>query len=151
MMDIHLDRLLNFPNVTVQSCVHEDEGIRLDLGFIKEGSHCPKCKHFSDELHRNRPRLIRDLSIFGKQTYLRIHRRQYFCSTCQSYFTERLSFIDWQRRYTQRYEAYIYESVQHSTIEQVSREEGLTWGQVHGIFKRQYELKKTKLGVPLLA
>jgi transposase len=93
-MDIHLDRLLNFPNVTVQSCVHEDEGIRLDLEFIKEGSHCPKCQHFSDDLHRNRPRLIRDLSIFGKQTYLRIHRRQYFCSTCQSYFTERLSLAN---------------------------------------------------------
>ena len=151
MMDIHLDRLLNFPNVTVQSCVHEDEGIRLDLEFIKEGSYCPKCKHFSDDLHRKRPSLIRDLSIFGKQTYLRIYRRQYYCSTCQNYFTERLSFIDWQRRYTQRYEAYIYESVQHSTIEQVSREEGLTWDRVHGIFKRQYELKKLERGVPSLA
>jgi transposase len=147
MMDIHLDRLLNFPNVTVQNCVHEDEGIRLDLGFIKDGSHCLKCQHFSDDLHRNRPSIIRDLSIFGKQTYLRVYRRQYYCSTCQSYFTEQLSFIDWQRRYTQRFEAYIYESVQHSTIEQVSREEGLTWDQVHGIFTRQYKLKKMELGV----
>lgn len=150
-MDIHLDLLLNFPNVTVRSCVHEDESICLNLEFIKEGSHCPKCQQFSDELHRNRPRLIRDLSIFGKQTYLRIHRRQYYCSTCQSYFTEQLPFIDWQRRYTQRYEAYIYERVQHSTIEQVSREEGLTWDRVQGIFKRQYGLKKKKHGVPLLA
>lgn len=148
-MDIHLDLLLNFPNVTVQSCVHEDEGIYLDLEFIKEGSHCPKCHHFSDDLHRNRPRIIRDLSIFGKQTYLRIHRRQYYCSTCQSYFTERLTFIDWQRRYTQRYEAYIYESVQHSTVEQVSREEGLTWDQTHGIFKRQYGLKKNENWSPI--
>ena len=136
-MDIHLDHLLNFPNVTVQSCIHKDEVIRLDLGFIKEGSHCPKCKDFSDDLHRNRPSLIRDLSIFGKQTYLRIHRRQYYCSTCQSYFTEQLSFIDCQRRYTQRYEAYVYESVQHSTIEQASREEGLSWDQVHRVSARK--------------
>ena len=150
-MDIHLDLLLNFPGVTVQSCVHEDESICLNLEFIKEGSHCPKCQQFSDELHRNRPRLIRDLSIFGKHTYLRIHRRQYYCSTCQSYFTEQLPFIDWQRRYTQRYEVSIYERVQHSTIEQVSRDEGLTSDRVQGIFKRQKEKKKKKHGVPLLA
>jgi hypothetical protein len=51
--DILLDLLLNFSNVTVQSCVHENEGICLDLGFIKEVSNCPKCHHFSDDLHRN--------------------------------------------------------------------------------------------------
>jgi transposase len=146
-MDFHLDRLLNFPNVTVETCVHQDQDICLKLHFLTEGSHCPNCENFSDELHQNRPSLIRDLSIFGKQTYLHVPRRQYYCSTCQSHFTERLTFMNWQRRYTQRYEAYIYQSVQHSSIEQVSREEGLSWDQVNGIFKREYAQKKTQPGV----
>jgi transposase len=42
------------------------------LHFLTEGSYCPNCEKFSDELHQNRPSLIRDLSIFGKQTYLEV-------------------------------------------------------------------------------
>ncbi|WP_404787109.1 transposase family protein [Altericista sp. CCNU0014] len=47
---------------------------------------------------------------------------------------EQLDFVNWRRRYTQRYEAYIFQNVQYSSIEKVSREEGLTWDRVDGIF-----------------
>jgi transposase len=32
--------------------------------------------------------LIRDLSIFGQATYLKVPRRQFYCGDCQNYFTE---------------------------------------------------------------
>jgi hypothetical protein len=50
------------------------------------------------------------------------------------------------RHYTRRYEEYIYQQVQLSSIEQVSRVEGLSFDRTQGIFKHQYELKKTKDG-----
>jgi transposase len=133
-MDSHLDRLLNFPEIKVETCIHYGQDICLNLGFLRSGSHCPRCESLSSKCLHNRHSLIRDLSIFGKQTYLRIPQREFFCSTCQAPFKEQLDFIDWRRRYTRRYEAYIFQNVQYSNIEKVSREEGLTWDQVNGIF-----------------
>jgi hypothetical protein len=48
-----------------------------------------------------------------------------------------------------RYEEYIYQQVQLSSIEQVSRVEGLTFERIQGIFKHEYAQKKTKDGKEL--
>ncbi|NJP11473.1 MAG: transposase family protein [Leptolyngbyaceae cyanobacterium RU_5_1] len=97
-------------------------------------------------MHQNRPILIRDLSIFGQTTYLKIPRRQFYCCDCQRYFTESLTFLDEGRQYTRRYEEYIYQQVQSSSIEQVSRVEDLSFDRIEGIFKHQYARKKTPDG-----
>jgi transposase len=133
-MESHLDRLLNLPEIEVETCIYHGQDICLNLGFLREGSHCTRCESFSNQLLQNHHSLIRDLSIFGKQTYLRIPQREFLCATCQDPFKEPLTFINWRRRYTQRYEAYIFQKVQYSSIEQVSREEGLTWDRVNGMF-----------------
>jgi len=114
-MDLHLDRLLNLPDVTVESCILEAPDVFLKLRFLKKDSNCPHCDCPSDQLNQNRPVLIRYLSIFGQPVYLQVPRRQFYCRTCQKYFTESLSFVDWERRYTQRYENYIYQRVQATT------------------------------------
>jgi transposase len=145
-MDIYLDRLLNLPNTTVESFKEEENKIVLKLQFLHDKSNCPHCKTASDELKQNRPILIRDLSVFGKVVYLDTPRRQFYCHQCQRYFTEILPFVDWQRRYTQRYEEYVYQRVQNTSIEQVSRDESLSWDQVQGIFKHQFSLKKKTPG-----
>ncbi len=95
---------------------------------------------------KNRPILIRDLQISGQCLYLHLPRRQFYCAFCQQYFTERLSFIDWERRYTQRYEKAICQRLQTTSIEQVSREEELSWDQVQGIFNHRFNQKKADWG-----
>lgn len=142
-MDFHLDTLLNLPDITVESCTYQAEQVYLKLQFLTEKSDCPRCHNPSDELHQNRPVLIRDLAVFGKVVYLHIPRRQFYCPQCQCYFTERLAFVDWERRYTQRYEEYIYQRVQSTSVEQISREEKLSWDQVQGIFNHKFAQKKT--------
>ena len=47
----------------------------------------------------------------------------------------------------ERYEDYIYQKVQSTNIEQVSREEELSWDQVQGIFKHKFAPKKTQSGI----
>jgi transposase len=145
-MDFHLDKLLNLPHVTVDSCLHEEGFVCLKLRFLTEAGLCPHCQQFSQELHQTRPMLVRDLSISGQVVQLEIPRRQFYCSRCQHYFTEGLSFVDWEQRYTQRYEDYIYQRVQVSSVEQVSREEGLSWDQVQGIFDHQFHRAKKSIG-----
>ena len=147
-MDFHLDTLLNLPDTTVESCIYQDKEAYLELRFLNEKSSCPHCYNQSDELHQNRPVLIRELPVFGKAIHLRVPRRQFYCEHCQRYFTERLSFIDGERRYTQRYANYIYQ-IQTTSIEQVSREEELSWAQVQGIFKHRFTQEKKQAGVRL--
>ena len=141
-MDFHIDTLLNFPHATVEQCVQESGDVFLTLRLLNDAADCPDCGQSSEELHQSRPVLVRDLSIFGQATHLKIPRRQFYCRSCQRYFTESLPYVDKGRQYTVRYEEYIYQQVQLTTIEQVSRVEDLTYDRVEGIFNRQYELKK---------
>lgn len=133
-MSIHLDSLLGLPNVSVETVIQTEESITLNLVVLSEVINCPHCGKQTDEVHQNRPVLVRDLSIFGRPVYLRLPRRQFYCGDCQRYSTEKLDFIDWKRRHTQRYEENIYERVQQSNMEQIGREEALSYDEVKGIF-----------------
>jgi len=106
-MDFHIDTLLNLPHVTVEQCVQESGDVFLTLRLLNDTADCPNCGQSSGELHQSRPVLVRDLSIFGQATHLKIPRRQFYCRSCQQYFTELLPYVDKGRQYTCRYEAYI--------------------------------------------
>ena len=136
-MDFHLDGLLNLPHITIEKCIKNDRKTILKVGFLTDYATCPHCQKSTDELHQIRTILIRDLPISGQLIELEIPRRQYYCKNCQKYFTEQLCFVDEGRRYTQRYEEYIYHRVQVTTVSQVKREEELSWDQIQGIFNHQ--------------
>ena len=141
-MDFHLDTLLNLPNVTVFTTYQKEGFIFIKLELLNEGIHCPSCQNYTDNLHQNRPILVRDLSICGQGVYLEVPRRQFRCHRCKKSPTERLSFKEMRRNYTSRYEEYIYERVKELTVEQVSQNEQLTVEQVENIFKRIARRKK---------
>jgi len=141
-MDFALDRLLNFPNFTVEKCHIDEHKINLIIGFINEIAICPFCNHNTDKIHQERSLSVRDLPILGKSTVLEINRRQYYCQNCQRYFTESLDFIDFDRHSTNRYKQYIYERVKSSNITQITREENLSYDRVKSIFESQFSKKK---------
>jgi transposase len=105
---------------------------------------CPHCNTLTKELHQNRPILIRDLSVFGRATYLRVPRRRFYCRKCQRYSTEHLEWLDWRRTHTQRYELNIFSRIKSASIEKIAAEEGLSFDEVEGIFKHicKSEVKK---------
>ena len=94
-----------------------------------------RSKNPTEKLHQARPILVRDLSVFGRPVYLKIPRRLY-CPSCQRYPTERIDFLDVKRRHTQRYEQNIYARVKQSSMEQIGREEGLSYDEIKGIFEQ---------------
>jgi len=63
-MDFHLDRLLGFPYVTVKAVMKIEDNIYLNLRLLNEGINCPRCQKYVDEIHQNRPILVKDLPIF---------------------------------------------------------------------------------------
>ncbi|WP_226574392.1 helix-turn-helix domain-containing protein [Microseira wollei] len=91
---------------------------------------------------------VRDLAICGQEVYLQVPRRQFYCHHCSRYSTERLEWMEMGRKYTQRYELYIYEQVKQLATEQVSRNEGISAKEVQGIFHRISRRKK-KIGAIL--
>jgi transposase len=141
-MDCHLDTLLNLPDVTVFTCCRQEGFTFLELNFIKPHIKCSYCQYSTDNIHQERPILVRDLSICGQGVYLKVSRRQIYCSSCQKYSTEVLDFVDKGRKYTKRYEEYIYERVKELTVEQVSYHEQLSAEQVKNIFSRIAQEKK---------
>ena len=146
LMDFHLDGLLNLPHITIERCIKNDRKTILKVGFLTDYATCPHCQKSTDELYQIRTILIRDLPISGQLIELKIPRRQYYCKNRQKYFTEQLCFVDEGRRYTKRYEEYIYQRVQVTTVEQVKREEELSWDQVQGIFNHQRKQVKKPHG-----
>ena len=149
LMDFHLDGLLNLPHITIERCLKNNRKTILKVGFLTDYATCPHCQKSTDELHQIRTILIRDLPISGQLIELEIPRRQYYCKNCQKSFTEQLCFVDEGRRYTQRYEEYIYHRVQVTTVSQVKREEELSWDQIQGIFNHQRSQVKKPHGEQL--
>ena len=102
---------------------------------------CPVCLKVSQDVHQYHLRFVRDLPVFGLTCYLEFKIRRFNCACCAQTFTEGLEAVDFNSRYTCRYEGYIFQRVRVSTIQQVSREEGLGYKAVAGIFQRQVELR----------
>ena len=68
---------------------------------------CPHCLRSTAQVNRaaNRQytqREVRDLDISGRQVWLVVQVRQFFCPDCERYFTERPSFADPGKSHTHR-------------------------------------------------
>jgi len=89
------------------------------------------------------------LSVFGRFVYLQVPRRPFYCPMCQRYSTEKLEFLAQKRPHTQRYEENIHARVQQSSMEQIGREEGLSYDEIKGIFTHVNSGKKKAVGSQL--
>lgn len=145
-MNFLIEDLVDLPKVWVKNVVREGQVVFLILGFKNDEVVCVHCGRKTDELNQTRTVIVRDLPISGQPVYLKIPRRQFYCKHCQKYLTEDLDFVEPGRRFTKRYEEYIYERVIASSVEQVRREEDLSWDQVNGIHQHLYDLKKKTWG-----
>lgn len=141
-MNIRLTHLLNLPGVAVESCHSSQDSVSFQLRILTKGTYCPHCRNYTEELHQTRPILVRDVPVESKEVYLKLPRRQFYCRVCQRYITERLQFIDWRRRYTQRYEENIYSQVNRLNIEQISQQQHLGIEQVKNIFNHINQKRK---------
>src|SRR6476469_761177 len=132
-MHLHLTNLLNLFGVSVESFIDYGDFICFSLSILANEIVCPYCRKCTKELHQVRPIMVRDLPAFGKDVYLKLPRRQFYCRGCQRYITERLEFIDFRRKYTHRYEESIYIQVSKLSINLVSQEQRLSDREVKSI------------------
>jgi transposase len=139
-MDFYLDNLLHLPNMTVVGCQEVEGSMVLKLECLNETITCPHCGRTLDTINQTERVLIRDLPVFGQRVYLQVPRRQFHCGDCQKFCSERLPFMAWRHHHTQRYEQTVYEQVKQTSLEVVSRAEGLGSSEVKTIFEQQAAL-----------
>lgn len=147
-MWINLDELLGLPKVTVVNYQEIDGILFLKLEMKNEEMECPNCHEKLEDINQIEYNLVRDLSILEKKVYLEVPRRQFHCKKCQKYITERLDFMRLRKHYTSRYEERIYEQIKKKNVEEVSQEEGISWGTLESIFEeyaKQAEKKEWEL------
>jgi transposase len=149
-MTLNLENLLNLPKTQILNARQVSDFYLLHLQLTNEGISCPHCQKYLDVLHQTRYILVRDLSICGVEVYLKVPRRRFYCSQCQKYISEQLTWLEAKQSFTERFKQYIYERVKESTVEQVSRSENLTSKQVQNIFSRlaQIQIKNQEYGIP---
>ena len=139
-----LTQLLDIPSYQVISADIRSDKITLDIESVSQTVVCSHCGKTSKTLHERHPRIVRDLPISGKPTYLRFIRRRFFCQDCHRVFSESLSFVDERRDYTHRYQDWIFRQVRENNISAVHRAEGLTYDQIESIF-----LHEARCRIPL--
>jgi transposase len=138
MPEQNLTNLLNLPNLEVLGYESTEDGVVLDIKPTLKMAMCPECKKPSASLHDyDEPRLIRDLSLFGRKSYLRLRGRRFECETCQNAFTERLEWTAFDSSYTRRFEEYVFTLCRKNTVQDVSQMLELGYEAVEGLFKRQ--------------
>lgn len=134
----NLTDLLKLPNLEVTGYETTEEAVVLDVKPTLKVAICPVCKQPSASLHDyDTPRLIRDLSLFGRKSYLRLRGRRFECERCEKAFTERLEWIAFDSSYTRRFEEYVFTLCRKNTMQDVSQMLELGYEAVEGLFKRQ--------------
>ena len=141
-MDFHLDTLLNLPDIVADSYSSTLDTIVIKVRLVNDGINCPNCNEYIHKLHQIRPILVRDLSIFGQVVYLKVPRRQFYCTNCKTSPTESLSWLNKKQRQTNRYQEYIYERVKELTVKQVSENEKMSEDAIQDIFHKVASSKK---------
>ena len=111
---------------------------------------CPRCQQVSAQIHDRRVRVKRDVSVFGLRSYLEYEQRRFGCEQCQKPFAESVVDIEAGRRYTVRYERYIYEQYRENSIQAIHRLEGIGYKAAEGIFYRQAQADLENQGLRLV-
>jgi transposase len=133
-----LTQLLALPNVRVTGYdLISGECLYVTIESTLDAAVCPSCQRISEATHGHaEQQLIRDLSIWQRQCWLRYRPRRFQCAHCQATFVERVLWREAEFVYTRRYEQALYERACREPISQIAQQEQLSEDIVQGLFER---------------
>jgi len=155
MDNLTLEILLGFSELGVDSVEVKKSRIDLHCHSKLEEGICPSCLEKCKKVKSTTTRQIRDMSLLGKEVYLHLESRQFFCEDCDRYFQESFSFVEPSKNQTLRLEKYLYMCLKDSSFKQVAVRENVLWDVLQDLFNRyaQKEIKDnldyfpTKIGI----
>lgn len=112
--------LLNLPDVKIDSFTIDTKLITIECTILRRDSICPHCGQPCTIVNDTKHRTLRDLNISEREVFLVVKVRQFYCSSCDKYHTETLSFADAHKSYTHRQSKYIFELCKKQSYAEVA-------------------------------
>ena len=136
---------LDIPDVEILSVEHNkfDDYI-ITVESIKSSIPCRKCGTEITKVHGlGETILLRHLPILDQRVYIRIKPVRYRCTVCDDHptTTEQADWYTQKSQMTKAYEKYLMRSLIGSTIQDVSRKEGIGYDNVESALQRQIKTK----------
>ena len=131
---------LDLPHVEIDRVeIDQDGNYIIQVHSTLIGGHCHQCGQPITKFHGyDRELKIKHLPVFGRETYLLIRLPRYQCLRCPKKPTTTQQ-VPWRERksgYTKAYEHHLLRELIGSTVEEVSRREGIGYEAVMGIIRR---------------
>ena len=120
----HINDLIKLQDVIVSDYhISEDNVLFLSLCPINNKQSCPCC-HTQEFVickgNHQKPRQVRHLRCFNRETILLIPMKRLFCKQCEVSFTYQYAFLAGKTRYTNDYKRELSKSVVGTTVKQLT-------------------------------
>lgn len=102
------EELLNLPSVEILGIKIDTKIITIECQVKQIGATCPNCGETISTVNQYYHRTIRDLNMGIRHVHLLIKVRQFYCKSCNRYFTETLDFADLNKEFTHRQSDYMF-------------------------------------------
>ena len=127
----------------ISQTVDTQGNIIIDVESTKLETACHKCGQLTNKRHGFGEILkVRHLSILDTPVYLRIRVVRYECLTCDDHPTtsEHYDWMERKSKTTKALDRYLNRSLIHSTVEDVSRKENITYEIVESSLNRSVDI-----------
>jgi transposase len=102
------EELLNLPSVKIVDVKIDNKLIVIECHVKKSSEVCPNCGETSSTVNQSYYRTIRDLNMGIRHVHLRVKMRQFYCQSCNRYYSEILDFAELNKEHTYRQSDYMF-------------------------------------------
>jgi transposase len=102
------EELLDLPSLEISDVLIEPKSLTIECHVNKPSEPCPNCGLESGTVNQYYTRHLRDLNMGKRHVYLKVTIRQFYCESCNRYYSEMLEFADLNKEYTHRQSDYMF-------------------------------------------
>ena len=139
MAEANINIPLDLPNVTVLGVEIGERGSVISVESTLKGTRCGRCGRKIQAFHEYNDWVeVRHLPILDRAVYIRYRPKRYTCPYCEGEPTTTQA-VTWHTPgsgMTKAYEQYVLKALIHSTIQDVSVKESLSYDRVLGVMER---------------
>lgn len=136
------ENLIGIEDVSVKNVVIDEDGkVRIFVELENKTVACPHCYRHSNRVINRFLKSVRDLDIFGKTCFIDFEHKLIECSLCLKTFMEPLSFVDYNRLYTKRFENEVYKLCRATSDKFAGSHYGLSDKTARNIFHKCFKAR----------
>jgi transposase len=131
---------INLDNINVLNIIKLDTDIIVRVESTEPGTYCKHCNNYITKTHSlNKVIILKHLSAFGAPVYIEFQPIRFQCSDCNGCPTTTQKPLWYQSKghCTQLYAEYILNQLVNSTIEDISKQENITYKKIVSIINKK--------------